>query len=148
MRILVTGGAGFIGSHIVEQCLAAGHEVAIVDNLWSHGGGRRSNVPPEARFYEMDIRSPELQRVILEERPEVISHHAAQHSVKLSADNPAFDAEVNVLGLINVLTAAQAAGTRKVIFASSAATYGNVEQLPFNETTPQQPVSPTASRKW
>jgi UDP-glucose 4-epimerase len=142
MRILVTGGAGFIGSHIVEHYLAAGHDVAVVDNLWSHGGGRRSYVPDAARFYEVDVRSPELQKVILEERPEVISHHAAQHSVKLSADNPSFDAEVNVLGLINVLTAAQVAGTRKVIFASSAATYGNVEHLPFNETTPQRPVSP------
>ena len=142
MRILVTGGAGFIGSHIVDAYRAAGHEVVVVDNLWSHGGGRRENVPDGVRLYEIDVRSPELLEVIATERPEVISHHAAQHSVKLSTEEPAYDAQVNVLGLINVLTGAQAAGTRKVIFASSAATYGTVEQLPMNEDTPQHPESP------
>lgn len=142
MRILVTGGAGFIGSHIVETYLEAGHDVAVVDNLWSHGGGRRENVPPEARLYEVDVRSPEVLEVIRKEQPEVINHHAAQHSVKLSTDDPAFDAQVNVLGLINVLTGAQANGVRKVLFASSAATYGTVERLPIDEDTPQRPESP------
>ena len=142
MRILVTGGAGFIGSHIVAEYLKAGHDVAVVDNLWAHGGGKRENVPEEARFYQMDIRDPELREVLLKERPEVVNHHAAQHSVKLSTDEPAFDAQINVLGLINVLTAAQEAGVRKVIFASSAATYGTVEQLPITEQTPQRPESP------
>ncbi len=142
MRILVTGGAGFIGSHVVDAYLEAGHDVAVVDNLWSHGGGRRENVSPRARFYEVDVRDPALREVIERERPEAISHHAAQHSVKLSTDDPAFDAQVNVLGLINLLTAAQTAGTRKVIFASSAATYGTVEQLPIDEDTPQRPESP------
>src|SRR5579859_4394782 len=142
MRILVTGGAGFIGSHIVEEYLRDGHDVAVVDNFWSHGGGRRENVPAPARLYELDVRSPQLREVILQERPEIINHHAAQHSVKLSTDDPAFDAQVNVLGLINLLTAAQEAGTRKVIFASSAATYGTVEKLPIDEDTPQRPESP------
>ena len=142
MRILVTGGAGFIGSHIVEAYLEAGHDVAVVDSLWSHGGGRRDSVPPAARFYEVDIRSPELREIVARERPEIVNHHAAQHSVKFSTDEPAYDAQVNVLGMINVLEAAQAAGARKVIFASSAATYGTVEQLPADESTPQHPESP------
>lgn len=142
MRILVTGGAGFIGSHIVDAYLAAGHDVAVVDSLWSHGGGRRENVPSAARFYQLDVRDPELRAVIEREQPEVINHHAAQHSVKLSTDDPAYDAQVNVLGLINVLTAAQQVGVRKMLFASSAATYGTVERLPIDEDTPQHPESP------
>ena len=124
MRILVTGGAGFIGSHIVDAYLEAGHDVAVVDSLWSHGGGRRENVPAAVRFYQVDVRDLELREVIRKEQPEVINHHAAQHSVKLSTDDPAYDAQVNVLGLINMLTGAQQAGVRKVIFPSSAATYG------------------------
>ena len=142
MRILVTGGAGFIGSHIVDAYLEAGHDVAVVDSLWSHGGGRRESVPPAARFYQVDIRGPELREIVARERPEIVNHHAAQHSVKFSTDDPAYDAQVNVLGMINVLEAAQAAGTRKVIFASSAATYGTVERLPADESTPQRPESP------
>lgn len=142
MRILITGGAGFIGSHIVEAYLTAGHDVAVVDNLWSHGGGRRENVPPAARFYQMDVCDPAIVDLIRDERPEVVNHHAAQHSVALSTKDPSFDARVNVLGLINVLTGAQAAGARKALFASSAATYGAIETLPFDEETPQLPVSP------
>jgi UDP-glucose 4-epimerase len=142
MRILVTGGAGFIGSHIVDAYLAAGHDVAVVDNFWPHGGGRREQVPAAARLYEVDIRDPRLREIVLEERPEVINHHAAQHSVKFSTDDPAHDAQVNVLGLINVLQAAQDAHVRKVLFASSAATYGTVEHLPITEQTPQRPESP------
>jgi UDP-glucose 4-epimerase len=142
MRIVVTGGAGFIGSHVTDGFIAAGHDVAVVDSLWEHGGGKRENVPAKARFYQVDVRSPDLHEVIAREKPEVISHHAAQHSVKLSTDEPAYDADVNLLGLINLLGAAQAAGTRKIIFASSAATYGTVDQMPIDEDTPQRPDSP------
>jgi UDP-glucose 4-epimerase len=142
MRIVVTGGAGFIGSHVTDGFIAAGHDVAVVDSLWEHGGGKRENVPAKARFYQVDVRSPDLHEVIAREKPEVISHHAAQHSVKLSTDEPAYDADVNLLGLINLLGAAQAAGTRKIIFASSAATYGTVDRMPIDEDTPQRPDSP------
>ena len=142
MRVRVTGGAGFIGSHVVDTLIGAGHEVSVVDSLWSHGGGRRENVNPKAAFHQLDITTPAFAALVRAERPEAIAHHAAQHSVKLSTDDPAYDATVNILGLINLLTAAAAAGTRKVTFASSGATYGTPERLPVDEATPQRPESP------
>jgi UDP-glucose 4-epimerase len=142
MKILVTGGAGFIGSHICNALLDAGHGVVIVDSLWEHGGGRRENLDGRATFHQMDVRDQAFADLVVAERPEVISHHAAQHSVKISTDMPEFDASVNVLGLINLLQAAQKAGTRKVIFASSGATYGTPASLPIDERTPQLPESP------
>ncbi len=141
MRILVTGGAGFIGSHVVNAYLAAGHEVAVVDNLSLVGGGRREYVPPQARFFELDIRSEVLREVFAEFRPEVVNHHAAQASVKISMDDPSFDAEVNVLGLINVLRACSQYQVQRFIYISSAATYGTPETLPMNEDTLQRPES-------
>ena len=142
MKILVTGGAGFIGSHIVDAYVAAGHEVIVVDNLWEHGGGRRENLNFQARFVQVDIRDAAFADLIRAERPEVINHHAAQASVKISTDNPALDAEVNIGGLINLLEAASQAGTRKVIYASSGATYGTAKELPITESTPQLAESP------
>jgi UDP-glucose 4-epimerase len=142
MNVLVTGGAGFIGSHVVDVLIDAGHSVSIVDNLWKLGGGRRENVNPQARFYQVDIRSAELGEVMEKERPEAVCHLAAQHSVKISTDDPRHDAEVNILGLINLLQAATRVGTRKVIFSSSGATYGTVEKMPVDEQTPQHPESP------
>jgi UDP-glucose 4-epimerase len=142
MKVLVTGGAGFIASHIVDAYVEAGHEVIVIDNLWEEGGARRENVNRGARFYELDVRSPEAARLILTEKPEVVNLHAAQHSVKISTDKPILDAEVNVLGLLNLLQACVAAGTRKVIFASSGATYGTPVSLPMNELSPQRPESP------
>lgn len=142
MRIIVTGGAGFIGSHIVEAYLAEGHDVLVLDSLWEHGGGRRANVPSGVSFVHMDVRDPQIERIFRDFKPEVVSHHAAQHSVAISSRDPHYDADVNVLGLINVLDAAVKTGTRKVLFASSAATFGAVDRLPIDEATQQRPTSP------
>lgn len=142
MRVLVTGGAGFIGSHIVEAYREAGHEVVVVDSLWSRGGGRRANVPAEVRFYDVDITSSSLADVFERERPEIVNHQAAQHSVKISTESPEFDAQVNVLGLLNILELSRQYEVRKVIFASSGATYGTPVSVPMNEDTPQRPESP------
>ena len=92
MKILVTGGAGFIGSHVVETYLEAGHDVVVVDDLST---GHRANVPAQAKFYQVDIRRPELDDVFAAERPQVVNHHAAQMSVRISVDRPLFDADVN-----------------------------------------------------
>jgi len=143
MRILVTGGAGFIGSHIVDQCVALGHEVAVIDNLWEEGGGKEQNLNPEARFFRADITDDaSLQSIFDEVRPEVVSHQAAQHSVAISTKNPQLDASVNVLGLLNVLTNCTRVGTRKIVFASSGATYGTPARLPIDEEVVQRPESP------
>lgn len=142
MRILVTGGAGFIGSHVVDAAIAGGHEVAILDNLWPHGGGRRPNINPKAQFFDLDIRDPAVADVFTRFKPELLSHHAAQHSVPFSVREPAYDADVNVGGLINLLECCARAKTRKVVFASSAATYGTPQYLPIDESHPQRPESP------
>jgi len=139
MRALVTGGAGFIGSHIVDLLIAENHDVAIVDNFAT---GKPSNLNRHAHFYELDITSPDFREVIAEVRPEVVFHQAAQMSVKVSTDDPLYDARVNVLGLVNVLEACAAGGVRKIIFASSGATYGNPVYLPLDEEHPQRPESP------
>jgi UDP-glucose 4-epimerase len=143
MRILITGGAGFIGSHIVDQYIAAGHDVAVVDNLWEEGGGKRSNIHPKANFYHADITDEAVLATIFNEvRPEVVNHHAAQHSVAISAKNPQLDARVNILGLLNVLTNCSRVGTRKIIFASSGVTYGTPDHLLIVTDMPQHPESP------
>ena len=147
MKVLVTGGAGFIGSHVVDTLIEAGNQVVVVDNLWEHGGGKMENVNPEAVFYKMDIRDASLQAIFEEERPEAICHLAAQHSVKISTDDPTHDASVNILGLINLLQNATRFDVRKVIFSSSGATYGTVEKMPVDENTIQQPESPYGTTK-
>jgi UDP-glucose 4-epimerase len=141
VRALVTGGAGFIGSTIVDLLISEGHEVAVVDNL-STGKRENLSVDPGVRFYEMDIRDPNLASVFVRERPEVVFHQAAQMSVKVSTDDPILDGQVNVVGLINTLQASATAGVRKVVFASSGATYGNPQRLPMDEEHPQRPESP------
>ncbi len=143
MRIVVTGGAGFIGSHIVDQYIAAGHEVAIVDHMWESGGGKKDNLNPKAHFYYADITDETaLGHIFAEVRPEIVNHHAAQASVAISTKNPQLDAQVNILGLLNVLTSCTHVGVRKLIFASSSATYGTPDRLPIDEETPQRPESP------
>jgi UDP-glucose 4-epimerase len=140
MKILVTGGAGFIASHVADAYLAAGHEVVILDDLSS---GKRANVPAAAKFYHADVRSPEAREIVRNERPQVLSHHAAQMDVRRSVADPAFDADVNVLGTINMLEAAREVGADRVVFASSGgATYGEQEQFPAPETHPHNPLSP------
>ena len=147
MRTLVTGGAGFIGSNLVDRLLAEGHRVDVVDDLST---GSLANLA-EARaaggfsFHRVDLRSPELGELFLRRRPEVVFHLAAQADVRVSVARPVFDAEVNVLGSLNVLEAARAAGAAKVVFASSGGTiYGDPEpsQLPVKETHPRRPLSP------
>lgn len=142
MRILVTGGAGFIASHIVDAYLDAGHEVAVLDNLCT---GRRENLNPRATFYEGDICfHDQVQKVFDEFKPEVVNHHAAQLDVRMSVEQPAFDATVNILGTINLLSHAARCRVRRFIFASSGGVlYGECEaEFPAGESAPLQPVSP------
>ncbi len=143
MRILVTGGAGFIGSHIVDAFTEAGHEVAIIDSFWPNGGGRRANVNAKARLFEIDIRDGgAVADVFSSFKPSFVSHHAAQHSVAISTQDPIYDADVNVKGLLTILNLAAEHGVKKVTFASSAATYGTPQYLPIDEKHPQLPESP------
>ena len=138
MKILVTGGAGFIGSHVVDAMLAVGHEVVIVDDLST---GRKQNLNPGAKFYQMDIRDPGLADVFERERPEVVDHHAAQMDVRRSVAEPLFDADVNVRGTLNLLEAARTHGVRKVIYISSGgAAYGEPKYLPCDEDHPIDPI--------
>jgi len=143
MKILVTGGAGCIGSDIVDQCIAAGHQVSVVDNLWEEGGGKNTNLNPQARFFRVDITDEDsLNKIFDSVQPEVVCHQAAQHSVAVSTKNPKLDARVNVLGLLNILTNCSRLGVRKIIFASSGATYGTPARLPLDEEVEQRPESP------
>ncbi|TDA69486.1 MAG: NAD-dependent epimerase/dehydratase family protein [Clostridia bacterium] len=140
MQILVTGGAGFIGSHVVDECLAAGHEVVAVDDLSS---GKRENLPPGVPLYQVDVADADAVRQVFElVRPEQVVHQVAQISVSRSVREPAFDARTNVLGLLNVLEAAVRYGTRSFVFASSGGVlYGDVYE-PADEEHPAAPVSP------
>jgi UDP-glucose 4-epimerase len=142
LRIIVTGGAGFIGSHVTDAYVAAGHEVLVVDSLWEHGGGRRANVRNGVSLVHMDIRDDAIGRVFADFKPDVVNHHAAQHSVAISVRDPGYDAAVNVVGLLNVLEHARRSGARKIIFASSGAAYGTPERFPITEATPMRPTSP------
>lgn len=146
MKVLVTGGAGFIGSHIVDALLAADHEVAVLDDLSS---GSQANLPAGVPLHEVDVRDTNaVATVFATEKPDVVCHQAAQMSVSRSVREPRFDAEVNCIGLINVLDAAVAAGCNRVVFASSGGVlYGDVTK-PAPETTPANPISPYGITKW
>lgn len=143
--ILVTGGAGFIGSHVVERYLAAGYEVAVVDNLIT---GARANLNPGARFYEIDICSPDLAEVFEREKPAYVNHLAAQIDVRKSVEQPIFDAEVNILGGINLLELCVKHQVRKLLFASTGgAIYGDPAELPASENCPVNPKCHYAASK-
>ena len=138
--ICVTGGAGFIGSHITEALVAAGHRVLIVDDLSS---GRKENVPDGAELAILDVRSPEAGRLLVEREVEVLVHHAAQMDVRRSVEDPVFDAEVNIIGLLNLLESGRRGSLRQVIFASTGgAIYGEQDVHPADENHPARPVSP------
>ena len=145
MKVLVTGGAGFIASHVVELYLEKGYEVVIVDDLST---GRRSNLHPGAKFYELDIRSPELHKVCAAEKPDYVNHHGAQMDVRKSVAEPQFDADVNVCGSINVLEAARQNGVKRVVYISTGgAVYGEPEYLPCDEKHPINPICPYGASK-
>ncbi len=141
MKILVTGGAGFIGSHVVDKFIESGHQVIVVDNLSS---GRRENLNPQAKFYEVDIREKvKLEEIFKEERPDVVDHHAAQISVVSSVEDPGFDAEVNIIGSLNLIDLSLRYGVKKFIYASTGgAVYGEPIYLPCDEKHPVDPLAP------
>jgi UDP-glucose 4-epimerase len=145
VRVLVTGGAGFIGSHVVDGLRAAGHEVAVLDNLAT---GDRANLREGVPLFELDIRDPEVERVFRDFRPEVVDHHAAQANVPASVADPVYDASVNVLGGLNLVRAAAATGVRKFVYISSGgAMYGEPDSLPVREGAPVRPLSPYGASK-
>ncbi len=140
MNILVTGGAGFIGSHVTDLLINQGHTVEVLDNLSS---GFRENVSPSTKLHIMDVQSSEASALIQEKRYTALVHHAAQMDVRRSVSDPAFDVQVNILGLINLMEAGRKSGLRKVVFASTGgAIYGEPEAGPQSEIHPQQPLSP------
>jgi UDP-glucose 4-epimerase len=139
-RVLVTGGAGFIGSHIAEEFLTDGWEVTVLDDL---SRGQQRNVPQGARFVRADIRSSEARRLLVDGRFDVLNHHAAQIDVRVSVDRPAFDAEINLVGFVNLLEGAGEGGVQRVVFASSGGVvYGETDVFPTPETDAKRPVSP------
>lgn len=140
MTILVTGGAGFIGSHIVDALVDDGHAVVIIDDL---SMGKRENLHPKAEFHQLDIRSDKVQRVFQEHRFDAVIHEAAQMDVRRSVEDPGFDASVNILGSLNLLEYARITGVKKFIFASTGgAIYGEQEYFPADEKHPVRPISP------
>jgi UDP-glucose 4-epimerase len=144
-KILVTGGAGFIGSHVVDLFLAKGYEVAVIDDLST---GKRSNINPATTFYQLDIRSPEIRNVFAVEKPDYVSHHAAQADVRRSVAEPMFDAEVNILGSINLLECAREFEVKHFVYISSGgAAYGEPERLPCTEDHPVNPICPYGATK-
>jgi UDP-glucose 4-epimerase len=146
MKILVTGGAGFIGSHLVDALVEKGEEVFIVDDLST---GKKEFVNPKAKFFRGDIRKDETQKEIKEFKPEAVFHLAAQKSVRESIRKPAFDADINIIGLLKLLETCAAIGIKKFIFASTGgAMYGDNANLPAKETEPANPESPYGLAKY
>jgi UDP-glucose 4-epimerase len=147
MKILVTGGAGFIGSHVVDAYVAAGHEVAVIDNFST---GNEDNLNPAAEIFRIDVRDrKDVEKAVASFRPDVVNHHAAQAEVPRSVADPAFDAMVNVIGGINLLKASADAGVKKFIFISTGgALYGEPDVVPAAEDHPVRPLSPYGTGKY
>jgi UDP-glucose 4-epimerase len=145
MKIMVTGGAGFIGSHVVDTFVENNHEVVVIDNLST---GRLSNLNPAAKFYEVDIRSPEMAEIFEKEKPQVVDHHAAQMDVRRSVEDPLFDADVNVMGSIKLIELARKYNVERFIYISTGgAVYGEPEYLPCDEDHPINPICPYGASK-
>lgn len=145
MKILITGGAGFIGSHLSDALLAAGHEITIIDDLSS---GTKDFLPKEAEFLKMDIRNEKLTDIFKERHFDIIYHEAAQTMVPASIDNPYLDADINISGMLRVLEAARKTDVQKIIFSSSAAVYGDNPALPLTENLIPAPSSFYGLTKW
>jgi len=138
MKVLVTGGAGFIGSHVTDLYIEKGYEVVVVDDLST---GRRSNINPNVKFYELDIRSPQLLEVFEQERPDFVNHHAAQMDVRRSVAEPILDADINILGSINLIECARRYDVKKFVYISTGgAVYGEPVYLPCDEAHPIDPI--------
>ncbi|MCK4427128.1 MAG: NAD-dependent epimerase/dehydratase family protein, partial [candidate division Zixibacteria bacterium] len=139
-RILVTGGAGFIGSNVADRFIEDGHKVVIIDNLST---GVEANLHKKAKFYKVDIRSAVIDKIFEKEKPDVLCHHAAQIDVRKSTDDPIFDAEVNIIGSLNLFNSCVNHKVKKIIFASTGgAIYGEQDYFPADEKHPANPVSP------
>ncbi len=146
MKVLITGGAGFIGSHVADVYLKAGHRVIIIDNLST---GTTKNIPEKASFYLLDIGSDEVGKVFELEKPDIVCHHAAQISVTVSTRDPLQDARVNALGLLNLLEASVRHSIKKFIYVSTGgAIYGDTEVMPTPEDHPPQPIAPYGIHKY
>jgi UDP-glucose 4-epimerase len=145
MKVLITGGAGFIGSHVVEECLAHNYEVVVVDNFSS---GSINNISDECKVYHVDINDIHLKKVFEIEMPDLVIHLAAQVSVMKSLEDPVADGEINILGTLRLLECARIHHVKKIVLASSAAVYGNPEELPVNEKSPVNPLSFYSLSKW
>jgi len=139
MKVLVTGGAGFIGSHLVDRLIKEGHDVVVVDNLST---GKRKNINKEANFYKTDILGSRIGRIIHSEKPRLVCHYAAQMDVRKSVEDPIFDAKANILGLLNLLEASVKNGVQRIVFASSGGAIYGESDSPATEEYPTRPVSP------
>jgi len=144
MKCLVTGGAGFIGSRLVDKLIKQGHRVTVIDNL---SAGKKENLNKKAKFYKIDIRNPKISQIFNKEKPEIVFHYAAQIDVGKSLENPVFDAKVNILGTLNLLENCRKFKIKKIIFASSVGVYGEPEALPLKENYPLNPISPYSITK-
>lgn len=140
MKVLITGGAGFIGSNVADGLLEKNYDVAIVDDL---SNGKEENIPGKAAFYKCDIRDKEIYDIFKKEKPDAVIHNAAQMSVRISVENPLMDADINIMGGLNVVNACNALKVKKIVFASSGGTvYGEQEYFPADESHPKNPISP------